>query len=65
MRISIQNDEEDKPECLTDAFFSTLMTSDTKKKGVFQILSYKRKRELVYSTKIGDGFYETKVMVVQ
>ena len=63
MRISIQDDEEDKPGCLTDAFLTTLMTSETKKKGIFQILSFKRKRDLVYSTQISDGFHKTKSMV--
>jgi hypothetical protein len=41
------------------------MLTQAKMKGVLQILSLKKKRDLVYSTKLSDGFFEIKVMMVQ
>jgi hypothetical protein len=59
-------DEEDgRPQCLTPNLFPTLMIAEAKKKGTFQLLSAKKKRDLVYSTKVSDGFFEAKVMMVQ
>lgn len=40
------------------------MTSETKHNGVFQILSFTRKRDKVFSTKLSDGFFSLKVMMV-
>lgn len=65
MKLCLDDDEESRPEALTLSFFSGLMISEAKKKGVFQLLNVKRKREMVYSTKISDGFFEVKVMMVQ
>jgi hypothetical protein len=50
---------------LTPGYFATLMLTQAKMKGVLQILSLKKKRDLVYSTKLSDGFFEIKVMMVQ
>ncbi len=41
------------------------MITEAKKYAVLQLLSFKKKRELVYSTKLNDGFFEVKVMMVQ
>lgn len=65
MKLCLDEDEESRPECLTLNYFSQLMASEAKKKGVFQLLSFKRKRDRLYSTKISDGFFEVKVMMVQ
>lgn len=40
------------------------MATESKRSGTFQILSFTRKRERVYSTKLNDGFFILKVMVV-
>jgi hypothetical protein len=40
------------------------MTTESKRTGIFQILSFTRKRERVYSTKLNDGFFTLKVMIV-
>ena len=41
------------------------MITEAKRKGIFQILSHKKKRDLVYSTKISDGFFSVKAMMIQ
>ena len=41
------------------------MINESKKKGTFQMLTFKKKRDLVYSTKLNDGYFEVKVMMVQ
>jgi hypothetical protein len=40
------------------------MAAEIKRKGVFQIINFTRKREKVYSTKISDGFFVIKTMIV-
>jgi hypothetical protein len=40
------------------------MAAEIKRKGVFQIMSFTRKREKVYSTKLSDGFFVIKAMIV-
>jgi len=65
MRLDLgEEDEEAKPTCLTPGYFNTLMNAKTKQKGVLQILSLKKKKDLAYSTRLSDGFFEAKVMVV-
>jgi hypothetical protein len=65
MKLCLDEDEESRPPCLTENFFNALMIAESKKKGVFQLLSFKKKKDLVFSTKISDGFFEVKVMMVQ
>lgn len=40
------------------------MAAEIKRKAVFQIISFTRKREQVYSTKLSDGFFVVKAMIV-
>ena len=56
---------EGRPETLTASYFATLMITEAKKKGVFQMVGFRRKRDLDFSTKISDGYFEVKVMMVQ
>ena len=57
MKLCIDDDEETRPDHLTSNFFADLMITEAKKKGILQIISFKRKRDLVFSTKISDGFF--------
>lgn len=63
MRLHIDEDE-DKPDSLTLNLFTILMNAETKRKGIFQLLSFNRKRDRVYSTKLNDGFFILKAMMV-
>lgn len=65
MNLCFDDEEESRPECLSLHFFAALMITEAKKYAVLQLLSFKKKRELVYSTRLNDGFFEVKVMVVQ
>lgn len=65
MKLCLDEDEESRPDSLTPNFLSLLMITENKKKGIFQLLSFKKKKDAVYSTKISDGFFETKLMMVQ
>lgn len=63
MKLCI-DDEDDRPEYLTDNFFITFMITETKRRATLQILEFHKKKELTYSTKISDGYFIVKVMLI-
>lgn len=44
MELRLNEDEESRPESLTPNFLSLLMAAENKKKGIFQLLSFKNKK---------------------
>jgi len=63
MKLSI-DDEDNRPTQLTPDFFINLMITETKRKATLQLLEFHKKKELTYSTKITDGFFIVKVMMI-
>lgn len=44
MKLDLEDEDDPKPTSLTPGFFSSLLNTDIKKKGVVQILSLKKKK---------------------
>ena len=64
MLLRIDDQDYCKPSCLTLDLFASLMVSESRRKAIFQILSFTKKRERTYSTRISDGYFNVKVMMI-